>query len=82
MAGRYGVILDYQGRRGVFLPTVWESTGWTRLEFLRELASQKAGLPPDAWRQATLYVFQDQVFEEPFPVGVEGEPLPAPGSAH
>lgn len=63
--GRDGVILEHQGRRGVFLPQVWDETGWTRLEFLRELASQKAGLPPDAWEQAALYVFQDQIFEEP-----------------
>ena len=67
VAGRDGVILDYQGHRGVFLPQVWDETGWTRLEFLRELASQKAGLPPDAWQQAALSVFQAQAFEEPLP---------------
>jgi AmmeMemoRadiSam system protein B/AmmeMemoRadiSam system protein A len=64
VAGRDGVVLEHQGRHGVFLPQVWEETGWTRVEFLRELASQKAGLPPDAWQQATLSVFQDQVFRE------------------
>ncbi|MDP3723753.1 MAG: AmmeMemoRadiSam system protein B [Candidatus Omnitrophota bacterium] len=63
--GRDGVILEYEGRSGVFLPQVWEETAWTRLEFLQELAHQKAGLPPDAWQRATLYVFQDQAFEEP-----------------
>jgi AmmeMemoRadiSam system protein B/AmmeMemoRadiSam system protein A len=63
VAGRDGVILEHEGRSGVFLPTVWEETGWTRVEFLRELASQKAGLPPDAWQRATLYTFQDQVFK-------------------
>ena len=62
--GRDGVVLEYQGHRGVFLPQVWDETGWTRVEFLRELASQKAGLPPDTWQQATLYTFQDQAFEE------------------
>ena len=65
VAGRDGVILEYQGRSGVFLPQVWEETGWTRMEFLRELAGQKAGLPPDAWQRASLSVFQDQIFEEP-----------------
>lgn len=63
--GEDGVILEHEGHRGVFLPQVWEETGWTRVEFLRELASQKAGLPPEAWQQAALYVFQDQIFEEP-----------------
>ncbi len=64
VAGRDGVILVNSGRSGVFLPQVWHETGWTRLEFLRELAHQKAGLEPDAWQQAQLFTFQDQVFEE------------------
>ncbi len=64
VAGRDGIILEHQGHGGVFLPQVWDESGWTRIEFLRELASQKAGLPPEAWQQAHLYVFQDQVFEE------------------
>ena len=64
VAGRDGVILEHEGHSGVFLPQVWDETGWTRLEFLRELASQKAGLPPDAWQRAMLYVFQDQAFQE------------------
>ncbi len=64
VAGRDGVILEYQGHSGVFLPQVWEETGWTRMEFLRELASQKALLPPDAWQRASLSVFQDQIFDE------------------
>ena len=62
--GRDGVILESQQHSGVFLPQVWDESGWTRVEFLRELASQKAGLPPDAWQQATLSVFQAQPFEE------------------
>lgn len=63
--GRDGVILEYRGHTGVFLPQVWDDTGWTRVEFLQELAAQKAGLPPDSWQKAALYTFQDQVFVEP-----------------
>lgn len=62
--GRDGVVLEAEGHSGVFLPQVWDETGWTRVEFLRELARQKAGLSPDAWQQASLYAFQAQVFEE------------------
>lgn len=62
--GRDGVVLEAEGHSGVFLPQVWDETGWTRVEFLRELANQKAGLSPDAWQQADLYTFQAQVFEE------------------
>lgn len=64
VAGRDGVILQDQGHAGVFLPHVWEETGWTRVEFLEQLASQKAGLAPEAWQRAQLFTFQDQVFEE------------------
>ena len=63
--GRDGVILEHAGHSGVFLPQVWGESGWTKVEFLSELASQKAGLPRDAWQQADLYVFQDQAFAEP-----------------
>lgn len=65
MAGRDGVVIEAEGRRGVFLPSVWQETGWTREEFLNELAAQKAGLPADAWRRgAAVFTFQDEVFAE------------------
>lgn len=64
VAGRDGIILEHEGHRGILLPQVWKETGWTRLEFLRALASEKAGLNPDAWQHAILYAFQDQAFQE------------------
>ncbi|HEX9781030.1 MAG TPA: AmmeMemoRadiSam system protein B [bacterium] len=67
VAGRDGVVLTHPRGSGVFLPSVWESTGWTRAEFLRELASQKAGLPPDAWRDGELFAFRTHAFEEHAP---------------
>ena len=67
VAGRDGVVLQKDDHTGVFLPQVWEETGWTRLEFFRELAHQKAGLDPEAWRQAQLSTFQAQAFEEELP---------------
>lgn len=64
--GRDGVVLESKGRSGVFLPSVWQESAWTRDEFLDELATQKAGLPASAWREgAALSVFQDQAFAEP-----------------
>ena len=44
-AGEDGLILEAQGRRGTFLPQVWESIPDTRA-FLAELA-KKAGLAPE-----------------------------------
>lgn len=42
-----GLILEEDGRRGTFLPSVWESLP-QREEFLRQL-KVKCGLPPNYW---------------------------------
>jgi AmmeMemoRadiSam system protein A len=42
-----GLVLSWRGRRGTFLPQVWESLPEPR-DFLDEL-KMKAGLPPDFW---------------------------------
>jgi len=44
-----GLILEEQGRRGTFLPSVWESLPNPR-DFLAHL-KLKAGLPPNHWSQ-------------------------------
>ncbi|MEM7213156.1 MAG: AMMECR1 domain-containing protein, partial [Pseudomonadota bacterium] len=44
---RDGLILQSQGKRGTFLPKVWESLG-TREQFWNGL-KVKAGLPRDHW---------------------------------
>jgi len=64
--GKHGVIVRKGYNTGVFLPQVATETGWTKEEFLNELCSQKAGLPPDAWRDkdTELFVFTAQVFGE------------------
>ncbi len=64
--GKHGVIVSNGGHQGVFLPQVANETGWSREEFLSQLCSQKAGLPPDAWKDpdTALYVFTADVFAE------------------
>ena len=42
-----GLIIQESGRRGTFLPSVWEQLPDPK-QFLRHL-KQKAGLPPDYW---------------------------------
>jgi len=65
--GKHGVIVS-KGylNRGVFLPQVADETGWSKEHFLAELCSQKAGLPPDSWKDPAvkLEVFTADVFEE------------------
>jgi AmmeMemoRadiSam system protein A len=65
VVGRDGLILEFGGRRGLLLPQVATEWGFDRDTFLSELA-QKAGLPPDAWRQpgARIFSFQAEVFSE------------------
>ena len=73
--GKHGVVVESQGRRGVFLPQVAEETGWSREQFLSHLCQDKAGLAPDAWKHgATLYVFTVQKAKSAGPG--------SPGSAH
>jgi hypothetical protein len=62
---KHGVVVESNGRSGVFLPQVARDTGWTRDVLLSELCEQKAGLPRDAWKHgAILYVFTVQEFHE------------------
>jgi len=64
--GEHGVIVSCYGRSGVFLPQVATETGWSKEEFLRHLCADKAGLSPDAWKdaQTDLLVFTAEVFSE------------------
>ncbi len=64
--GLHGVVLVHGSHQAVYLPQVALEEGWDRETMLSHLA-QKAGLPPEAWRdpEARFYVFTAQVFEEP-----------------
>lgn len=61
--GRHGLLIRRDLRVGLLLPQVASGRGWDRDEFLRAICL-KAGLPTDAWRDADLYVFTAEVFEE------------------
>jgi len=61
-----GVLVKKGFNSGVFLPQVATETGWSKEEFLSTLCSQKAGLPPLAWKDKTteIYIFTAEVFSE------------------
>lgn len=62
--GRHGLLISWQGRRGLLLPQVAADRGWDRTTFL-EQTCRKAGLPTDAWLQgATIEAFTAEVFDE------------------
>jgi len=64
--GIHGVLLRRGFNSGVFLPQVATETGWSKEEFLSSLCSQKAGLPPLAWKDKSteIYIFTAEVFSE------------------
>jgi AmmeMemoRadiSam system protein A len=60
--GRHGLLISWQGRRGLLLPQVPLERGWDRTTFL-EQTCRKAGLPTDAWKKgATVEAFTAEVF--------------------
>jgi AmmeMemoRadiSam system protein A len=62
--GRHGLLISWQGRRGLLLPRVPVEHAWDRTIFL-EQTCRKAGLPPDAWQKgATIEAFTAEVFGE------------------
>jgi uncharacterized protein len=68
--GRDGLIVEGYGQSGLLLPQVATEQGWSAEELL-EGTSQKAGLPPDAWRDRRVRVrrFEAEVFREVRPRG-------------
>jgi len=66
IVGKHGIIVQWGGRSGVFLPQVAPEEGWNREETLTFLCLHKAGLPADAWKdkETKLFVFEAEVMEE------------------
>ncbi|MCD6386361.1 AmmeMemoRadiSam system protein B [Candidatus Sumerlaeota bacterium] len=65
VVGKHGLVIEKGFQRGLLLPQVPVEWGWDRDEFLVHIC-QKAGLPPDAWKDpdSKLFVFSAQVFNE------------------
>ena len=62
--GTHGIVLQKGGKAALFLPQVAPEQGWT-IEQTLEALSEKAGLPPDGWKDgASFSVFTGQAFEE------------------
>jgi AmmeMemoRadiSam system protein A len=51
--GRHGLLISWQGRRGLLLPQVPAEHDWDRTTFL-EQTCRKAGLPLDAWQRGAI----------------------------
>jgi AmmeMemoRadiSam system protein A len=62
--GRHGLLVERGWNRGLLLPQVALEWGWDAEAFLSQTC-HKAGLPPDAWKDATIWRFEAEVFSEP-----------------
>jgi uncharacterized protein len=62
--GRHGLLVERGWSRGLLLPQVAVEWGWNGDAFLSQTC-HKAGLPPDAWKTATVWRFEAEVFSEP-----------------
>lgn len=65
--GVHGIAIRSGGRSSVFLPQVATDHGFTREQFLSRCCTEKAGLPPDAWRdpETSVLLFTTERFHEP-----------------
>ena len=61
--GRDGVVVRKNNRQAVFLPQVATEMNWNKEQLLENLC-RKAGLQSDDWKDAQLFTFQAEVFEE------------------
>jgi len=64
--GIHGIYIRREQRTGCFLPQVATQMRWDVEELLSRCCSEKAGLPPDAWRDpdTEIYVFTAHVFSD------------------
>jgi AmmeMemoRadiSam system protein A len=56
--GRHGILIKKDNRSGTFLPQVAQRTGWTTEEMLQQCSERKAGLGPDGWKHAEIYIYE------------------------
>lgn len=62
--GKHGVLVQFGGRRGTFLPEVAVEQQWSVPEFVTYCAREKAGLGPEQCAQAEIYKYEVQKFGE------------------
>ena len=68
--GTHGIVVEAGRCRGLLLPQVAAEHGWTREEFASH-ASEKAGLPPEAWMLpgTAIWLFTAEILAEGAPAG-------------
>lgn len=62
IVGKHGIYVEYGSKNGTYLPQVATDMGWNTQEFVRSCCIEKAGIPPEHCKDATLYVYEAIVF--------------------
>jgi len=64
--GKHGIWIRRGNRSGCFLPQVATETGWSKIEFLSYCCAHKAGLHPNAWKDAEtdVLIFTAEIINE------------------
>lgn len=62
--GKHGILIDWKGRSGAFLPEVAVEMGWSAEEFVKACALEKAYLPEPVLSEALIYRFTTQKIKE------------------
>jgi hypothetical protein len=79
--GKHGLMLEFRGRRSVFLPQVPVEWEWNVTEYLENLC-MKAGIPKDKWKdnECKISSFEGRIFKETSPNGDVIEVETTPGA--
>ncbi len=56
--GKHGILIRKDYKSGTFLPQVARRTGWDTEEMLRQCAERKAGIGPDGWKEADIFIYE------------------------
>lgn len=60
---KHGVYVYKDGKSGTFLPEVASQMRWSPEEFVKYCAIDKAGIPPEEWRQSDIYTYETETIE-------------------
>lgn len=61
--GRHGVFIKQDFHTGTFLPEVAVKNSWNPVQFLEACSKHKAGIGPDGWKDAELYVYETNILD-------------------
>jgi AmmeMemoRadiSam system protein A len=62
--GKHGVLIRKDYKSGTFLPQVARRTGWSTKEMLQQCSERKAGLGPNGWKEADIFIYEALIISD------------------